>query len=147
MAKRIERDGKFYRIRRGKEVEIPEQWVGQTVHPQELRSRKRTRQQRDADAPARVRQRQEEVDAEDDELRQRADGRSITPVDDAHLDELYFDALDAEDEDDPSVWDGPEEISQSEAEAEADAYTPHDDASDDDFASAIEFCDCENCAR
>ena len=56
MAKRIERDGKFYRIRRGKEVEIPEQWVGKTVHPQELRSRnsKRTRQQRDAEAPTRV---------------------------------------------------------------------------------------------
>jgi hypothetical protein len=70
MAKRIERNGKFYRIRRGKEVEIPDQWVGKTVHPQELRSRKsrRNRQQRDAEAPVRVKQRQEEEDAYDDDF-------------------------------------------------------------------------------
>jgi hypothetical protein len=81
MAKRIERDGKFYRIRRGKEVEIPDQWVGKTVHPQERRSRKsrRTRQQRDAEAPT-----------DDEELRRAADGRSITPITDEQLDALYF---------------------------------------------------------
>ena len=31
MARRIEIDGKFYRIRRGKLVEIPAEWVGRTV--------------------------------------------------------------------------------------------------------------------
>lgn len=29
--KRIEKDGKFYRMRRGVLVEIPEEWVGKTV--------------------------------------------------------------------------------------------------------------------
>ena len=29
--KRIEKDGKFYRMRRGQLVEIPEEWVGKTV--------------------------------------------------------------------------------------------------------------------
>jgi len=36
---RIEIDGKFYRIRRGKLVEIPKVWVGKTVHPQTIRKR------------------------------------------------------------------------------------------------------------
>lgn len=40
MSKRIEIDGKFYRKRRGVLVEIPEEWVGQTVHPQTMRKRK-----------------------------------------------------------------------------------------------------------
>ncbi len=40
MANRIEKDGKFYRLRRGKLVEIPEEWVGNTVHPQSVRKRK-----------------------------------------------------------------------------------------------------------
>ncbi len=39
MSKRIEKDGKFYRMRRGKLVEIPEEWVGNTVHPQTIRNR------------------------------------------------------------------------------------------------------------
>lgn len=39
MSKRIEIDGKFYRRRRGELVEIPEEWVGQTVHPQTVRKR------------------------------------------------------------------------------------------------------------
>lgn len=39
MAKRIEIDGKFYRERRGQLVEIPEQWVGRTLHPQTMRKR------------------------------------------------------------------------------------------------------------
>jgi hypothetical protein len=38
--KRIEKDGKFFRMRRGKLVEIPAEWVGKTVHPQETRGRK-----------------------------------------------------------------------------------------------------------
>jgi hypothetical protein len=38
--KRIEKDGKFYRMRRGKLVEIPAEWVGQVCHPQEQRKRK-----------------------------------------------------------------------------------------------------------
>lgn len=29
--KRIEKDGKFYRMRRGVLVEIPEEWVGKTI--------------------------------------------------------------------------------------------------------------------
>lgn len=39
-------DGKAYRIRRGKLVEIPAEWVGETVHPQTLRKRKKARQAR-----------------------------------------------------------------------------------------------------
>jgi len=35
----IEKDGKAYRIRRGKLVEIPPEWVGQTTHPQTIRKR------------------------------------------------------------------------------------------------------------
>jgi hypothetical protein len=37
--KRIEKDGKFYRMRRGKLVEIPAEWVGEVVHPQTIRER------------------------------------------------------------------------------------------------------------
>lgn len=39
MAKRIEQDGKFYRVRRGMLVEIPPEWVGRTVYPQTIRKR------------------------------------------------------------------------------------------------------------
>lgn len=39
MSKRIEVDGKFFRKRRGKLVEIPTEWVGQTTHPQNIRKR------------------------------------------------------------------------------------------------------------
>ena len=39
MARRIERDEKFYRIREGKEVEIPPEWVGNTVTGQSIRKR------------------------------------------------------------------------------------------------------------
>lgn len=35
--KRIEKDGKFYRVRRGKLVEIPAEWVGEVAYPQTLR--------------------------------------------------------------------------------------------------------------
>jgi hypothetical protein len=37
--KLLEKDGKYYRIRRGELVEIPEKWVGHTVHPQKIRKR------------------------------------------------------------------------------------------------------------
>lgn len=37
--KRIEIDGKFYRMRRGKLVLIPDEWVGTTVTPQRKRQR------------------------------------------------------------------------------------------------------------
>lgn len=37
--KRIEKDGKFYRLRRGKLVEIPAEWVGKVATPQTIRSR------------------------------------------------------------------------------------------------------------
>lgn len=37
--RRIEIDGKFYRKRRGKLVEIPPEWVGETLHPQTKRKR------------------------------------------------------------------------------------------------------------
>lgn len=40
MAKRVEKDGKFYRLRRGRLVEIPPEWVGQTAHPQSVRKRR-----------------------------------------------------------------------------------------------------------
>ena len=36
---RIEIDGKFYRMRRGKMVEIPTEWVGKVTHPQSIRKR------------------------------------------------------------------------------------------------------------
>lgn len=39
MAKRIEIDGKFYRMRRGVLVQIPDEWLGSTVHPQTMRKR------------------------------------------------------------------------------------------------------------
>lgn len=41
MSKRIEIDGKFYRKRRGKLVEIPEEWVGKVTFPQTHRKRRR----------------------------------------------------------------------------------------------------------
>ncbi len=37
--RRIEKDGKFYRMRRGKLVEIPAEWVGQVVYPRTVRER------------------------------------------------------------------------------------------------------------
>jgi hypothetical protein len=37
--KRIEKDGKFYRMRRGELVEIPAAWLGQVVYPQTVRER------------------------------------------------------------------------------------------------------------
>lgn len=37
--KRIEKNGKFYRMRRGKLVEIPPEWVDETTHPQTIRKR------------------------------------------------------------------------------------------------------------
>lgn len=37
--KRIELNGRFYRMRRGKLVEIPPQWVGETLHAQTKRKR------------------------------------------------------------------------------------------------------------
>jgi hypothetical protein len=39
MAKRIEKDGKHYRVRRGQLVEIPSEWVGQVTHPQTINKR------------------------------------------------------------------------------------------------------------
>jgi hypothetical protein len=39
VSKRIEKDGKFYRMRRGKLVEIPPKWVGKTVDKQTTRKR------------------------------------------------------------------------------------------------------------
>ena len=39
MAKRRQINGKWYRQRRGKWVEIPAEWVGQTTHPQSIRKR------------------------------------------------------------------------------------------------------------
>jgi hypothetical protein len=40
MGKVIEKDGKKYRIRRGKLVEIPPEWVGKIVHDATKRKRK-----------------------------------------------------------------------------------------------------------
>lgn len=37
--KRLEINGKFFRKRKGKLVEIPEKWVGNTVHKQKIRKR------------------------------------------------------------------------------------------------------------
>lgn len=53
MSARIEKDGKFYRMRRGVLVEIPAEWVGQTTHPQTIRKRpsKQTRKVRNDNVP------------------------------------------------------------------------------------------------
>jgi len=40
MSKRLEIDGTFYRKRKGKWVQIPDEWVGQTVHSNTKRKRK-----------------------------------------------------------------------------------------------------------
>lgn len=40
MAKMIEKDGKCYRMRRGKLVEIPPEWVGKITHKSTRRKRK-----------------------------------------------------------------------------------------------------------
>lgn len=37
--RRIKLNGRFYRMRRGKLVEIPPQWVGETLHDQTKRKR------------------------------------------------------------------------------------------------------------
>lgn len=37
--KRIEVEGRFYRMRRGKLVEIPAEWVGKTTNPASVRKR------------------------------------------------------------------------------------------------------------
>lgn len=39
MAKLIQKDGKQYRMRRGKLVEIPEEWVGKITHASTIRKR------------------------------------------------------------------------------------------------------------
>lgn len=39
MAKRIDIDGKSFRIRRNQLVEIPAEWVGQTTHKQTINKR------------------------------------------------------------------------------------------------------------
>ena len=38
-SKRIEIAGKFYRMRKGKLVQIPPEWVGNVTHPQTIRKR------------------------------------------------------------------------------------------------------------
>lgn len=43
--KRIEINGKYYRKRRGKLVEIPDEWVDKVTFPQTIRKRKSTRGQ------------------------------------------------------------------------------------------------------
>ncbi len=40
MAKVVVKDGKHFRMRRGKLVEIPPEWVGKTTHKQTKRKRK-----------------------------------------------------------------------------------------------------------
>lgn len=39
MAKRIDEKGKSYRVRRGKKVEIPKEWVGRATRKQTIRKR------------------------------------------------------------------------------------------------------------
>jgi hypothetical protein len=59
-----------FRIRRGKLVEIPEEWVGQTAHPQTIRKRdsKLTRKMRNATKNGgMVRERQEKLAPKADE--------------------------------------------------------------------------------
>lgn len=39
MAARIDIDGRSYRVRRGRMVEIPPEWVGNVTHPQTIAKR------------------------------------------------------------------------------------------------------------
>lgn len=39
MSKRIEQDGKYFRVRRGVLVEIPQEWVGRVTTPQTINKR------------------------------------------------------------------------------------------------------------
>lgn len=39
MAKRIEKNGKFYRMRDGVLVEIPPKWINKVTYPQTIRKR------------------------------------------------------------------------------------------------------------
>lgn len=39
MSKRIQMGNKFYRMRRGKLVEIPDVWLGKTTHPHTIQKR------------------------------------------------------------------------------------------------------------
>lgn len=45
MSRRIEINGKFYRKRRGKLVEIPSEWVERGISKQEIRLRKAAKEQ------------------------------------------------------------------------------------------------------
>ncbi len=45
-SKRIEIDGKFYRMREGKLVQIPTEWVGIVTHPQTIKKKGQQRQPR-----------------------------------------------------------------------------------------------------
>jgi len=51
MGKRFEISGKYFRVRRGKLVEIPEKWEGIVARPQTIRKRqsKLTRKQKNGD--------------------------------------------------------------------------------------------------
>lgn len=51
MAKKIEIDGKSYRMRRGRLVEIPEQWVGQVTHQQTIRKRQSKSRRKNSNHP------------------------------------------------------------------------------------------------
>lgn len=46
--KRIELDGKFFRYRRGKLVEIPPEWVGKTTFRQNINKRRKRKRERHA---------------------------------------------------------------------------------------------------
>jgi uncharacterized cupin superfamily protein len=39
MAKAIKKDGKVFRVRKGKLVEVPPEWVGKIPHQQTIRKR------------------------------------------------------------------------------------------------------------
>lgn len=40
MAKRIKIGNDYFRVRRGKLIKIPDDWVGKVTHPQTIRKRK-----------------------------------------------------------------------------------------------------------
>lgn len=79
MNKRIEKDGKFYRMRRGVLVEIPQEWVGKGGQTDtKARQSKRPRKERRMDDSARTSSRYRHTGRQDKET--QAGHADVPPV-------------------------------------------------------------------
>lgn len=65
MSKRIEIDGKFYRKRKGKLVQIPDEWVGKIPTEQTMRKRKEDAQHKRTVRKNRIRKLRDEQETDD----------------------------------------------------------------------------------